>query len=511
MTQRKGAWRRWLLPVAVFLLTGAACLLGRILPVWSAAIFGVAAGTETFLLCRAMERRQMASLRAQAATVISGTEVHHTPDMLVGELCDALRLKRSTDAENIHRNQEFMIARFLADHSVENDFLDLRQRANLLLHSDVLKMYSDWFTVLYITVDNLEEACRGTPQNPAGMDYIEIMARIRTVVEAGINQRDIGCCTEYNKDMICFINLSGTTTSTALGELQQKKAAIFQTCLDAVETLYHTLGLKVRIAVAEPFTDIRTLRRVVDDMNTLLDYGTLSGSALPVVTMDDVTSELQTDVRQGLEQLDQQFFTALVKRDLEAAEAVFVEILDREFGASLDSIRLLRQKMSLRLQFAMAIYGVKPEMRDDLEDTLGRLACASSLEDMKSTAHSLFTLLESPQDSTASAAGMDDVVAYVRSHYADPNLSLYLLSEQFGMSQSYISRSFKAAAGDRLVDYIHKLRIAEAKRLLAETELTVYEIGDRVGYNTSWTMTRAFKRYENITPGAYREQHLAAT
>ena len=61
------------------------------------------------------------------------------------------------------------------------------------------------------------------------------------------------------------------------------------------------------------------------------------------------------------------------------------------------------------------------------------------------------------------------------------------------------------------MDYIHKLRIAEAKRLLAETELTVYEIGDRVGYNTSWTMTRAFKRYEQMTPGTYREQHQAET
>lgn len=106
---------------------------------------------------------------------------------------------------------------------------------------------------------------------------------------------------------------------------------------------------------------------------------------------------------------------------------------------------------------------------------------------------------------------MEQVVEYVRTHYTDPELSLYQLSEQFGMSQSAISRGFKNASGSRLVDYIHLLRINQAKKLLAETNLTVYEIADQVGYNTSWTMTRAFKRYEQMTPGAYREQYQTAT
>ena len=81
-----------------------------------------------------------------------------------------------------------------------------------------------------------------------------------------------------------------------------------------------------------------------------------------------------------------------------------------------------------------------------------------------------------------------------------------LLADRFGMSQSGVSRAVKNITGERMVDYVHGLRIAEAKQLLENTELTVYEICDRVGYNTSWTMTRAFKRYTGMTPGAWREQ-----
>ena len=256
---------------------------------------------------------------------------------------------------------------------------------------------------------------------------------------------------------------------------------------------------------------IRTLRRVVTDMQTLLDYGTLSGSAMPVVTLDDVTPELHVSSAQELSELEQKFFTALVKRELLQAEDVLSRILDLEFADSLDSIRLLRQKITLRLQFAGDVYGLRPEQREDFSEGLSRVECAESLEELKSTAQQLLHLLEPNQEAGSGGAGMEQVVEYVRTHYTDPDLSLYQLSEQFGMSQSAISRGFKNASGSRLVDYIHLLRIDQAKKLLAETNLTVYEIADQVGYNTSWTMTRAFKRYEQLTPGAYREQYQTAT
>lgn len=500
---------KWVPSGAVFVLILLGALVGGAgaISLVLALCGGLLCWGITLLVCR----RQMAQLRAQATAVLSSTQALPTPEAVVGELCDALALKKNTDAQSLHRNQEFMIARFLADHSGENDFLDLRQRANLLLHSDILKMYNDWFTVLYITVDNLSEVCKGTVQNPAGMDYIEIMEQIRTVVEAAVNDTEIGCCTEYDKDLICFINLTDTTMDTPQAQLQVRKQTLFQKSGQCVQQLYHTLGLKVRIAVADPFTDIRTLRRVVTDMQTLLDYGTLSGSAMPVVTLDDVTPELHVSSAQELSELERQFFTALVKRELPQAEEVLCRILDLEFADSLDSVRLLRQKMTLRLQFAGDVYGLRPEQREDFSEALSCVECAGSLEEMKSAAQQLLHLLEPVPESGSSGAGMEPVVQYVRDHYTDPDLSLYQLSEQFGMSQSAISRGFKNAAGSRLVDYIHLLRIEEAKRLLAETNDTVYEIADQVGYNTSWTMTRAFKRYEQLTPGAYRELHQAAT
>ena len=54
-------------------------------------------------------------------------------------------------------------------------------------------------------------------------------------------------------------------------------------------------------------------------------------------------------------------------------------------------------------------------------------------------------------------------------------------------------------------DYLCRLRIQKAKELLRE-DISIQEIAERVGYNSSNSFIRTFKRYESITPGTYREQ-----
>ena len=57
-----------------------------------------------------------------------------------------------------------------------------------------------------------------------------------------------------------------------------------------------------------------------------------------------------------------------------------------------------------------------------------------------------------------------------------------------------------------LVDiYLNTLRIAQAKTLLAGTDLPVYRIGQLVGFPGEASFIRLFKLKTGVTPGAYRE------
>jgi len=96
------------------------------------------------------------------------------------------------------------------------------------------------------------------------------------------------------------------------------------------------------------------------------------------------------------------------------------------------------------------------------------------------------------------------VVDYTQQHYTSPDISIGAIADHFGVSISYISRQFKRSYGIGLLEYIHALRIEEAKRLLANTNKSIKDIATDVGFINSLTLSRSFKRHEGILPSEYR-------
>ncbi|MEF3302351.1 helix-turn-helix domain-containing protein [Paenibacillus sp. GYB003] len=97
---------------------------------------------------------------------------------------------------------------------------------------------------------------------------------------------------------------------------------------------------------------------------------------------------------------------------------------------------------------------------------------------------------------------------YIDDHYADHGLSLTSIADHFGMTPQYVSGFFKKQNGENLTDYMLAVRIREAKRMLADPELTVLQIAQQVGYATDIGFIRVFKKIEGITPGKFRETLL---
>ena len=88
--------------------------------------------------------------------------------------------------------------------------------------------------------------------------------------------------------------------------------------------------------------------------------------------------------------------------------------------------------------------------------------------------------------------------------YADPLLSLHMISEEIGISQSYVSRMFKKKYGIGIAQYINQVRIFNAKKLIKEGSLNIKAISIQVGFSSDVQFIRVFKKLEGITPGAYR-------
>ena len=98
------------------------------------------------------------------------------------------------------------------------------------------------------------------------------------------------------------------------------------------------------------------------------------------------------------------------------------------------------------------------------------------------------------------------IVAFCAQNYAE-NLSLTLLQERLHLNKYYISHLFNDKLKIRFNDYINALRINEACRFLANTESSITEISEQVGFNTLRTFNRAFMKHVGSSPSDYRKRY----
>lgn len=84
------------------------------------------------------------------------------------------------------------------------------------------------------------------------------------------------------------------------------------------------------------------------------------------------------------------------------------------------------------------------------------------------------------------------------------DLNLNILCQTCKISQSYLSKLFRAYLGVSVMDYIHLKKLAQAKMYMAFTDLTITEISYRMGYNDSSYFSKVFKKYEGMAPKQYQ-------
>lgn len=85
-------------------------------------------------------------------------------------------------------------------------------------------------------------------------------------------------------------------------------------------------------------------------------------------------------------------------------------------------------------------------------------------------------------------------------------ITLEQVAETACMSKYHFSRMFKNRIGISWSKYLRRLRIEKAKQLLAESDLSVTQVCEEVGYNDLTHFTRIFKRNVDVTPRVYRKE-----
>ena len=95
------------------------------------------------------------------------------------------------------------------------------------------------------------------------------------------------------------------------------------------------------------------------------------------------------------------------------------------------------------------------------------------------------------------------VLSYIDDNY-ELDLHLEDLAREAEMSTFHFAREFKRATGTTPHQHLIKLRVERAKRLLADGELPLVEVGLRSGFSHQSHFTRLFRKWTGTTPQSYR-------
>lgn len=111
-----------------------------------------------------------------------------------------------------------------------------------------------------------------------------------------------------------------------------------------------------------------------------------------------------------------------------------------------------------------------------------------------------FQLHRDPQSPENS---MDQIEKYIRDHYTE-TISIADLSDRYHFNPSYLTRKFKKEKGIAPLKLINTLKIQKAEELLKNTEYSVKEISEMLGFSSQHYFSRLFQQYEKLSPVEYR-------
>lgn len=94
------------------------------------------------------------------------------------------------------------------------------------------------------------------------------------------------------------------------------------------------------------------------------------------------------------------------------------------------------------------------------------------------------------------------IVDYLRQHYAQP-LSLDDISHRFGYTPQYLSSLFRKDMDMTIQEYLQRLRVEEACRLL-DSGMTMTKLAQAVGYSDAKHFSKVFRKHKGLSPREYR-------
>ncbi len=225
-----------------------------------------------------------------------------------------------------------------------------------------------------------------------------------------------------------------------------------------------------------------------------------------VVTMDTLSNEMSSDSE--IDEIINQIYAYVEINDIDKLETSLEELrqalCSNAYTAERIKVTCITGAMELKNLLIKNIGEKKTEQFIN-DEFIAKLGERASLFDIIELCKKTLTELSCTHFGRTTKSTMERVVQYICSNY-NRELRLEQLATIFGYNSAYLGKVFHQHTGENFNNYLDRIRITEAKRLLALDEYKVYEVAEMVGYTNINYFHNKFKKYVGVSPLSYKRQ-----
>ncbi len=154
------------------------------------------------------------------------------------------------------------------------------------------------------------------------------------------------------------------------------------------------------------------------------------------------------------------------------------------------------------MRLGVCSYVLKPSKMDELEEALATMVERLNAERGRADAGEE-TEEEEGGEGTPGNFIVKSAVGYMDAHYAE-KLTLPDVAAQVYVSQWHLSKLIAKVTGQSFSDLLNGIRVREAKRMLEDPALKIWEVSEAVGFSDVTHFSRIFKKMEGKSANEYR-------
>ena len=308
---------------------------------------------------------------------------------------------------------------------------------------------------------------------------------------------------EYNKKLIAITSYKGCDMDAA-------KHSLLTMLEEVRRSTQKYLGYTITIGVGTVCSMYEDIRFSYEDAVAAMDYKVILGSNR-IICIEDI--ENRNSQRISLTQTHEQELIRSIKTgNSEALQKIINELFDelKNDNLSLYDYQIYLMSIVVALLKVVQDTGISSvNLFDKGFDIMSSFKRFNNFDECKESFLKLCFGLISKIQTTRGITYRNLVgqaKSYISQNFADPAINIRRVASHLHISPGYLSNILKKELKITFLNYLMQIRMDNAKHMLSNTSMLIYEVGEKVGFDEPYYFSYCFKKYTGISPRQFRQQ-----